>query len=551
MVVGNPDNLYDAVIVGGGPAGLTAAIYLARARYRVVVVEKEKIGGQITITAEVVNYPGIERASGEQITAAMRKQAEDFGAEFMIAEVTGFELDQSVKIVHTNAGDLRAFGIVLAPGAQPRMVGFTGEEEFKGHGVAYCATCDGEFFTGLDVFVVGGGDAAAEEAVFLTTYARHVTILVRRGEFRCPRSMVERVEANPKITVRYHTEIESVTGDTVLRSARLRDNLTGEITEYEPPQGETFGVFVFVGYSPATQFLRGLVELDDQGHIATDENLKTSQEGVYAAGDVRRKNLRQMITAAGDGAIAATELEHHLAHMREVTGLTPQAPRQVDAAAGTTQLDAASASEASATVTASTGFFTPQIVQQLQELFAKMEHPLELHESLDDRPISAELHGFLTDLVAIGKELTLVTDARSEFSPEVSVWRDGKPTGMAFHGVPGGHEFNSFVIGLYNAAGPGQPLDEPTRERIEKIDTTTDVKVFVSLSCTMCPTTVMSTQQIATLNPHVTADVFDLNHFPQLRQQYSVMSVPCMVVNDKDVHFGKMSVDQVLSALGD
>ena len=538
------DTLYDAVIVGGGPSGLTAAIYLARARYRVVVVEKDRFGGQITITAEVVNYPGIARASGEEITSVMHQQAESFGVEFLTAEVTGLDLTGPVRTVHTTAGDLSTFGLVLAPGAQPRMIGFEGEAKFKGRGVAYCATCDGEFFTGLDVFVIGGGLAAAEEAVFLTTYARHVTILVRRDQFSAPASAVEAVEANPKITVHYNTVMEEVAGETVLASARIRNVVDGTVKDYTPPEGETFGVFVFAGYVPDTAFLKGLVNLDEQGHIETDENLKTNLDGVYGAGDVRRKPLRQMITAAADGAIAATELERYVAAMRKQTGMVPQA-------APMTRVEAAAPHAAPAETTTSTGgHFTEEIQAQLRALFAKMESDLELRLSLDDRPVSAELREFVTEMAALSDHLSVaVAPEPGEFAPSVQVWRDGQPVGIGFHGVPGGHEFNSFVIGLYNAAGPGQPLDDANSARIGGIHAPVDIKVFVSLSCTMCPTTVMSTQQIASRNPQVTAQVYDLNHFPELRKQYSVMSVPCIVINDSEVHFGKMAVPQVLDLL--
>ena len=536
------DNLYDAVIVGGGPAGLSAAIYLGRARYRVLVVEKDKIGGQITITAEVVNYPGIESASGEHITATMRKQALTFGAEFLAAEVTGLDLDSPVKTVSTTAGDLRAFGVVLAPGAQPRTVGFTGEQEFKGHGVAYCATCDGEFFTGLDVFVVGGGLAAAEEAIFLTKYARHVTILVRRDELSCPRSVVEQVEADPNITVRYHTVVEEVHGDSVLRGATLRDTADGTLTHYVPPDGESFGVFVFAGYAPATGFLDGVVELTPDGYIVTDAELKTAVDGVYAAGDVRVKPLRQMVTAAADGAIAATELERHIARMQAETGLVPQAHAPAKPAPEPVP---------SAEPGPTSGFLTADMRAQLCSLFAKMARPVELRAALDDRPVSAEVRGFLDEFCAVDDHLSwAVADSADGLTPRVELWCDGRDTGLAFHGVPGGHEFNSFVVGVYNAGGPGQPADDATRARIEAIAEPTDIKVFVSLSCTMCPTTVMSAQRIASLNPLVRAWTYDLNHFPDLRQQYSVMSVPCMVVNDTDVHFGKMNVEEVLDAIG-
>ena len=194
-------HFYDVVIIGGGPAGLTAALYLARAKYRVVVVEKEKFGGQITITHEVVNYPGVEKTSGAALTESMRRQAESFGAEFLLAQVERLDMAGDVKTVHTDRGELKCFGVLLATGAHPRMVGFPGESDFRGRGVAYCATCDGEFFTGRQVFVVGGGFAAAEEAVFLTKYASHVTILIRKGDFSCAASVADEARNHPKITV--------------------------------------------------------------------------------------------------------------------------------------------------------------------------------------------------------------------------------------------------------------------------------------------------------------------------------------------------------------
>ena len=194
-------NLYDVIIIGGGPAGLTAALYLARAKYRVVVVEKEKIGGQVTITHEVVNYPGVKRTSGAELTETMRSQAESFGAEFMLAEVESLQMQGDLKTVRTSRGELKAFGVLLATGAHPRMVGFNGEADFRGRGVAYCATCDGEFFTGKEVFVIGGGFAAAEEAVFLTKYARHVNILIRKDDFSCAQSVADSARNHPKITV--------------------------------------------------------------------------------------------------------------------------------------------------------------------------------------------------------------------------------------------------------------------------------------------------------------------------------------------------------------
>lgn len=244
-------NFYDVVVIGGGPAGLTAAIYLARAKYRVVVVEKEKFGGQITITHEVVNYPGVERTSGAELTETMRRQAEHFGAEFMLAEVEKLDLSGDVKMVHTARGQLKCFGVLLATGAHPRMIGFPGEAEFRGRGVAYCATCDGEFFTGKEVFVIGGGFAAAEEAVFLTKYAKHVNILMITDDFTCAQSVAEEAKKHPKITVRYNTVVEEVSGDSALRAIRYRNDLTGEVIPVtDGPESRITGDFLYHGVIP-------------------------------------------------------------------------------------------------------------------------------------------------------------------------------------------------------------------------------------------------------------------------------------------------------------
>ena len=212
----DPKTFYDVVIVGGGPAGLTAGLYLARARYRVVIVEQDHFGGQVTITHQVVNYPGVAQASGAELTETMRRQAQSFGAEFLLAQVTGLDLTGDVKTVRTTRGALSCFGVLWATGAHPRKVGFAGEAAFQGRGVAYCATCDGEFFTGKDVFVVGGGFAAAEEAVFLTKYARHVTILIRGADFSCAPSVAQAARAHERITVLPHTQVEGVEGARAL-----------------------------------------------------------------------------------------------------------------------------------------------------------------------------------------------------------------------------------------------------------------------------------------------------------------------------------------------
>ena len=559
---GMHEDIYDVIIVGAGPAGLTAALYLARARYRVLVVEKERVGGQITITADVVNYPGVLRASGSALTETMRQQAVGFGAEFLAAEVTGLALDGSIKQVQTSRGSRQAFGVLLATGAKPRSLGFVGEEEFKGHGVAYCATCDGEFFTGLEVFVIGGGFAAAEEAIFLTSYARKVTIVLRGKDFSCAQSIADAVKAHPKIEIRYQTVLEEVSGDSALRCARFKDNQTGETWEHRPAEGETFGVFVFAGYTPETALVKGLVDLDDAGYVLTDANRASSQEGVYAAGDVCVKRLRQVVTATADGAIAATELEHYAQKQREQTGITPKLPAaQTVGAAGAghtgAAVPAAAAGHAAAAAPAaendSDGLFSPDIRSQLATLFERMEDPLQLRLSLDDRPVSTELEQYASELAALTDKLSVEkSDSPESAAPCVRLFKDGADTGLAFHGVPGGHEFNSFALGLYNAAGPGQQLDDQIRASIAAIDQETEIKLLVSLSCTMCPDAVVAAQHIAALNPKIRAEVYDIAHFEEIKQQYQVMSVPCVVVSQngqETVNFGRKDINQLLEML--
>ena len=318
------ENLYDVIIVGGGPAGLTAALYLARAKYRVLVLEKGFFGGQIAITNEVVNYPGIAKTSGKDLTDTMQQQAEHFGAEFLLAEATSFDLDGDIKTVYTDQDKFRCFGVLLATGAHPRPAGFLGEEEYKGRGVAYCATCDGEFFAGKEIFVIGGGYAAAEESVFLTKFARHVTILIRKDDFSCAASVADQARNHEKITVLTNTVMEEVSGENGLTYARYQNSVTGKVTEYK--SNESFGVFVLAGYAPDTEAVQGMIALNEQGYIITDASQKTSADGVYAAGDVCIKPLRQVVTATSDGALAATELEKYVATIHRKNGLHADAP---------------------------------------------------------------------------------------------------------------------------------------------------------------------------------------------------------------------------------
>ena len=537
------ENFYDVVVIGGGPAGLTAALYLARARYRVLIIEKEKFGGQVTITDEVVNYPGIEKTSGRALTETMRRQAEFFGAEFLLGEVTALKKEEAASDAKlwesvTDKGSFKSFGILIATGAHPRMIGFPGEAEFRGHGVAYCATCDGEFFYGKEIFVIGGGFAAAEESVFLTKFASHVTILIRDDDFSCAKAVAEAAKNHPKITVLTNTEVVCVDGDHMLRRIRYKDRKTGKETLFDSAN-DTFGVFVFAGYEPNTALVKGLVNLDPHGYVITDKSRQTSCQGIYAAGDVCQKNLRQVVTAVGDGATAATELEKYAASMQEITGIhaIPAVKKE------TTPDDKNSDS-----------FFSQDIISQLNTVFSKMERKLRLELHLDSRPVSQELKKYMAELAKYTDKLTVRESVSSadtgSLLPFVDVLTEsGEKTGLTFHGVPGGHEFTSFILGLYNAAGPGQPLDPKLKEEILAIHHPIHLQILVSLSCTMCPDLVAAAQRIASMNPLVTAEVYDIAHFPDLKEKYHVMSVPCLIINQDKTSFGKKNIQQILELI--
>ena len=556
-------NFFDAVIVGGGPAGLSAAIYAARAKYRVLVVEKAEIGGQITITSEVVNYPGVEHASGRSLTAVMRKQALNFGAEFLSAEVTGFTCDGDIKTVRTSRGEFRTLGIIIATGANPRRIGFAGEQEFQGRGVAYCATCDGEFFTGKEVLVIGGGFAAVEESIFLTKYASHVTIAVRKNEFSCAKTVSDQLNDCDKITVLFNTEVTEVSGEGLLDRAVLRDAKTGETREFRAQDGGNFGVFVFAGYVPNTAWLPPEIARDEAGYVITDANHKTSVDGVYAAGDLCVKNLRQVVTAVADGAIAATSLEkvaeelHRKYDLPDLTVFNENAPAPQDHSAAAQKPEAPAAAEEEEAA-APGELLTPQIKAQLSGVFGKLSSPVTVRLWKNDSALSQSMEAFLEELKGISEnvktEMAQGTPPEGLLLPSFEILGEHSPaSNIHFHGVPGGHELNSFVIAIYNSGSSGQAVDEDTRAAVMAVDHPVNIRVFVSLSCTMCPETVMSAQRAATLNSNITAEMFDLAHFPDLRAKYSVMSVPCAIITGKDGElkpvFGKKNLAEIAAIL--
>jgi len=310
-------NNYDVIIIGGGPAGLSAGLYAGRAKLSALIIEKEREGGQIVVTSEIENYPGcVEDETGETLVERMIAQTEKFGVERRFDAVRDVELEGPVKRVICAGGEYEAKAVIIAAGAYPISIGCPGERELSGMGVSYCATCDGPFFRDLEVFVVGGGDSAVEEAIYLTKFARKVTIIHRRNELRAARSIQEKAFANPKIAFMWDSVVEEIRGKDMVEAMLVRNVKTGAITEVKAdPADGTFGIFVFIGHRPNSALFSGKVAMDERGYIPTDEDMRTNIPGVFAAGDIRVKSLRQVVTACADGAIAAVQAEKYIEEM--------------------------------------------------------------------------------------------------------------------------------------------------------------------------------------------------------------------------------------------
>jgi len=296
---------YEVIIIGGGPAGLSAGLYAARARLRSLLIEKGVVGGLVADAELVENYPGFpEGISGVELGQLMHQQATKYGLETLLAEATGLELHGEKKVVVTTKGKFTAKAVIIASGSERRKLGIPGEVEFTGKGVSYCATCDGPFFKGQPVAVVGGGNAAITEALHLVKFASRVKVIHRRNELRATRILEERALAEPKIEFLWNTTVEEIEGKDKVKRLSLRNVITGEKSTLD-----VAGVFVSVGLRPNTAFVKGSIPVDDAGYIATNEKMETEIPGIFAAGDVRRNSAQQSITAAGDGATAAIYAE--------------------------------------------------------------------------------------------------------------------------------------------------------------------------------------------------------------------------------------------------
>ena len=311
--------IYDVIVLGAGPAGLTAGLYAGRARLSTLIIEKGQDGGQIAITNEIENYPGaqLEGESGPSLIARMTKQAEKFGAECARDCIKSIELSGDVKkLVGSKGEEYYAKTVILATGAFPRPIGCKNESKFVGKGISFCATCDAAFFEDFEVYVVGGGDAAVEEAMYLTKFARKVTIIHRRDELRAAKSIQEKAFKNEKLHFMWNTVVEEVDGDEILSKMIVKNTKTGELTTIEADEEDgMFGLFGFIGLLPNTALYEGQIDMEN-GYIRTDDDMHTNIPGVFAAGDLRVKSLRQVVTAAADGAIAAMQAEKYIADLK-------------------------------------------------------------------------------------------------------------------------------------------------------------------------------------------------------------------------------------------
>lgn len=550
------NNIYDLLIIGGGPAGLSAGLYAGRARLKTLIIEKEHAGGQIASTAEVVNYPGIVKTTGPDLTNQMRMQAENFGVKFQTADVIDVDLEGEIKTIKTSSGDIQGRSVIIATGASPRKLGFPGEIEYGGRGVAYCSTCDGEFFKDLEILVIGAGFAAAEEAIYLTRFAKKVIIIAREPEFTCAKSIGDKVKANKNIEIRFNTEVVEAVGDDVLRSVKLINNVTNERSEYFPPKEDgTFGMFVFVGYQPQTDVFKGKIDMDRWGYILTDENMQTNIKGVYAAGDLRPKMLRQVVTAVADGAIAATDAEKYVASEKERLGIVEEEVIEE-------KVEIKEEAPKLSSKPGKSSLLNDNLRAQLKGVLSKFENNISLVSIVDESNAkSIELRDLVLDIADLGDKVEAIIYKKGE-NPEIEekvhadkypivaiLNKDGDYAGVKFHGVPGGHELNSFILAMYNVAGPGQALEESVLNEIRSIDKKVNIKVGVSLSCHVCPDVVVAAQKIAIENPNIETEMLDISNFPELKSKHKIMSVPAIIVNDSKVYFGGKKLQDILNLI--
>ncbi|MFY8330627.1 FAD-dependent oxidoreductase [Vagococcus carniphilus] len=554
------EKIYDLAIIGAGVAALSAGIYAGRSMLDTIIIEKDKIGGQTVTTSTIANYPGVKDATGPALIEEMREQAEIFGCEFTTKEIVETKLVDDVKVlVDKNGQEIKAYAVIVATGTSRNKIGFPGEIEYTGRGIAYCSTCDGELFTGMDVFVLGGGFAAAEESVYLTRYAKKVHMIIREPDFTCAPATANLAKEHPNIEITYNTEVKEISGDGVLQKAVFVNNETGEESVFEASEEDgSFGMFVFAGSSPNTKLVKEQLELDGRGFVPTNDNMETNIEGVYAAGDLRVKELRQIVTATSDGAIAATKAQQYVEKLKEKLGI------EVTVIAKPKETKKAQPKEVkkeTSNQNTSGGWFPDAMKEQLKGIFGKLTKSVTLLHVLDaSNPKSVELASFAKEFSSLsdkmiyrsvdkGEDVALEESIQLTRMPSLAILNENDEfTGIKFSGIPSGHELNSLVLAVYNVGSQGQEIDAAVKERIEQLKVN-KIEICVSLTCHLCPDVVAACQRIASINHNVTAEMIDTSLFPELKKEKKIMSVPAMIINGEKVVFGSKNMDEILAEL--
>ena len=533
---------------------------MARAKHRTLILEKEKIGGQITLTNEVVNYPGVFKTTGEELTKEMAKQAIDFGAEIKMENVISLNLEGDIKKVKTASAEYQALAIFIATGAQPRKLNFKGEKEYMGKGIAYCATCDGEFFTGKDIFVIGGGFAAAEEAMFLTRFSENVTMIVREEEMTCAETIIDKVKNHtPKIKIYYNTEIKEITGDNLPKRIEFVNNVTNETWEYKNDK-DIFGIFIFAGYIPNTELLKQSdidLTMNNQGYIVVDNNKRTNIPGVYAIGDICEKELRQVVTAVSDGATASTNAEHYINEIHKkykIPSLFKEKENNIKKEETPKQTN---------TNVNDGKYITEDMKGQLKNLFDSLTKKIVITGNIYDDDTSKELKTMLLEMDNISKNIEIIIEEKQKQENRNNTCyitlgerlQDGsiKNVGYKFYGIPGGHEFTAFVVTIYKVFGEKVELNDELITRIKSLKGKITADIVISLTCTKCPDLIMEFAKVlkeaTNNNIDISLNIYDIAFAEEKREKYSILSVPCIIINDDIVDFGKKDASEIVTLL--
>lgn len=532
--------IYDAIIIGGGPAGLTSGIYGGRAKLNILIIEKDNLGGQISLTEEVINYPGILKITGSKLMENMREQAKNFGVNFIKDKVIKIDFANKIKKVITEQGEYEGYNIIIASGLIHKELNFRGEKEYRGRGISYCSICDGEFFIDKDIFVIGAGFAACEEALYLTRYGKKVYIIAREPEFTCSKTIGDKVFANNKIEVMFNSEILEVSGDNLIRKVKIKNNINDEIKEYSSTDNENIGVFIFVGQKPETEIYKNQIKLDEDGYIVTDELMRTNIDKVFAVGDIRKKSLRQVVTAVADGAIAINQVEEKNQDSEELVEKFED--KKTEIIEETKKLN----------------LFSDEMIKVLKENLKNISNKVELilvksSKEEENRNILEFINEFqqITDKVQFNilEADNEVIDKKLLERLPAFFFKKNNDIKIKYSTVPLGQELESFIGAINEIYGEKVEVRENLLNRIKKIDKKINVKIGVSLKCTRCPQTVKVNQIIANNNDNINLEIIDVVTHKNFKTKYDIVGVPAMVINDNNLYFGQMSLEEMIEII--